>query len=179
MKKMPGKYAKALFSLDTTADEKLMHAHALKEIAHEMKDNADSLNFFQNPFIPIEEKKQLLSKSLGSPPDNLLLNFLELLIKVRRFKDLPDISTEFKNMVNLSNNITEATLIFAAKTDEKTRDFFKEKLEKRFKTKLEITEKIDPEILGGFILIIAGKIIDQSIKGKLNSLKERFYSQKI
>lgn len=178
-KKTTPRYAKALFSCGSSMDEKLMQSQVLNALSLELKIHEDAAQYFENPFVSLEEKKNTLKKGLGPQPDMRLLSFLELLIKSKRFQDLQGISFEFQNLLNESRNTADVTLVFAEAMDAKTKDLFKEKLEKHFKKKLEITEKIDPSILGGFILIISGKIIDLSIKGKLSSLKDHLFSQKV
>jgi len=158
-KKVAEKYAKALF--DTTHEE----AHALKVLSKE----AD-MAFFQNPFIEIDTKKAVLKKAIGS---KYLLNFLELLIKNKRFQDIKAIAHEYQTLVNESNKALDAKITFAEEVDEDTKRQFKEKLEQIFKREIRIIDKVDKSLLGGFILRIEGKIIDMSIRGKLAKLKER------
>lgn len=177
--KIAPRYAKALFSCGSTEEEKLMHSQALRTLTKEIKHHPEVLSFFQNPFMPIEKKTETLKKGLRTNADPRLMAFLEILIKSKHFKDLQGISHEFQTLLNESRKTDEATLIFAEKMDDATLEVFKGKLETIFQKKMEIREKVDPAILGGFILISAGKIIDLSLKGKLNSFKERFYSQKV
>lgn len=175
--KTASRYAKALFLSSSTDEERRMHADALRFLSQEIKKHPHAEQFFQNPFIPLEEKKTTLKKAFGK--GEKLVTFLELLIKNNRFKELQGISFDYQNFLSESTETLETTLVFAEAMDSKTKDIFKEKLEKLLKKKVEISEKIDPSILGGFVLVAEGKIIDLSLKGKLNSLKDRFHAKKI
>ena len=68
--------------------------------------------------------------------------------------------------------ITESVLTTAVKVDDKLRNRLLILFRMSFKTKVELKEIIDPEIIGGFILRIDDNYIDASIKNKLRKIKK-------
>ena len=70
------------------------------------------------------------------------------------------------------NGITESVLTTAVKVDVKIKKQITDLLSEVFKTKIEIEENIDSEIIGGFILRVDDNYIDASIKNKLRKIKK-------
>ena len=75
--------------------------------------------------------------------------------------------------------ITESVLTTAVKVDEKVRNQVIALISEVFSTKVELTENIDPEILGGFILRVDDNYIDASIKNKLRKIRKELLGSTI
>src|SRR5690606_7887299 len=88
---------------------------------------------------------------------------------------LPLIAKEFHNAYNLHKGIVKATITTAVPLDDKLRAEF-ERMVKSMSTltQVEIIEKTDPEIIGGFVLKVGDRQIDASLQSKLKTLKHNF-----
>jgi len=88
---------------------------------------------------------------------------------------LVSIAKEFHNAYNVYKGIGKATVVTAVPLDSSLRAEF-EKLVKGYsdKKQVELIEKVDPDMIGGFVLNIGDRQIDASIKSKIKTLKLKF-----
>lgn len=88
---------------------------------------------------------------------------------------LPAIAEEFHHAYNVYKNVGEASVTTAVPLDDKLRGEI-EKIVKKLsdKKEVEIKEKVDASMIGGFVLNVGDRQIDASIKNKLKALKVKF-----
>lgn len=137
-----------------------------------LKKNPKLLNFFSSSQISKDEKEQVLKKSLSGQFSPNVLRSLYFLIEKGRFIYLPQIIKEYRRKVIEELGVIEARLITPMAVQQATKEKLKGKLENAYKKKIALTEEIDPELVGGGILFIANRMLDFSVKGKLDRLKE-------
>lgn len=165
-------YAKALYLVEGSIGEKASRAKKMEEICQAMANEDKISRFFKNPLVLKQEKNAVLDKCILLIQDPLLEKFLSLLIKKKKISNLSLIVKEYKRLLLMENGKEQATVIVAAPIDPPTEKKISDKLESLFSKKMELSLKIDPKILGGFILITSGKILDLSIKQRLSRLSE-------
>lgn len=102
--------------------------------------------------------------------------FFDIAIKKGREMYLPEIAAEFINQYKVHNRITTVTITSATDLSENTLSEIKSKLLNSDLTmdKVEVTTKIDPSIIGGFIVETQDKRIDSSVQRKLELIKKEF-----
>ena len=83
-----------------------------------------------------------------------------------------EFASEFEKFVDLRLGIVKAEIVSAVEIDEETLYRIKGKIENLFGKKAEITVKLDPSLIGGFIVKVADKVLDASIKTQLEMLKK-------
>jgi F-type H+-transporting ATPase subunit delta len=93
-------------------------------------------------------------------------------VKNGRESFLPAIARNFVHETKKYKGITESVLTTAINVDDNIRKQITDLISGIFKTKVELKESIDPEIIGGFILQIDDNYIDASIKNKLRKIKK-------
>ncbi|WP_457680310.1 ATP synthase F1 subunit delta [Thermovibrio sp.] len=164
------RYAKAL--AEVLPDEKL--EKVLKEIEELLKVFDERvLKYFKSPVVPVEKKVNLLKEVLNKVQVSKELEKVLLLMAQRnRLGLLREFKEEFENFVNARLGIVKAEITSATELDEETVKKIGKKIEELFGKKAEITVKIDPSIIGGFIVKVADKVIDASIKTQLENLKK-------
>jgi len=111
--------------------------------------------------------------------DSQILNFLLLLIDKRRLDGLWDISKKYRQLVQKELGILNAHLITAVPIDVKLKEKVKSKLEQLYRKKIEIQESVNPQIIGGMILMVDNQMIDHSIKNRLYRLKQNLLEANI
>lgn len=129
----------------------------------------------KNPIIKHDKKRDILEKLFKGKVHPLTLSIFDIITKKNREPLLPAIAKEFHNAYNEYKGIRKATITTAVPLDAKLKAEF-EQLVKNLsnKTQVELLEKIDKEMIGGFVLNIDDKQIDASIKNKLKALKVKF-----
>ncbi len=137
--------------------------------------NADFMLMLRSPIIKHDKKKDILLKIFKGKVHTLTLAIIDILTAKNREPLLPAIATEFHAAYNVYNGISEATLTTTVPVDAQLRSEF-EKIVKKIsnKEKIELEERINPDLIGGFILNVGDKQIDASIMSKLKVLKVKF-----
>ena len=107
----------------------------------------------------------------------LLDRFLALLIENGNIGQAEKIISEFERAWDKSVGVSLVEVTSAKELDKETRAEVKKHLAKIFGAKeVEMEEKVDPSIIGGLILREGDKILDGSVRGRMNSLKEAIRS---
>ncbi len=163
------RYAKALS--EVLPDEKL--EKVLKEIQTLLSFfDEKAIRFFKSPVIPVEKKTELLQKVLEKVEVSPELQKVLLLMAQRdRLGIIREFAEEFEKFAYDRLGLVKAEITSATELDEEVLNQIKRKIEELFGKKAEVTVKLDPSIIGGFIVRVADKVLDASIKTQLENLK--------
>ncbi len=143
--------------------------------------------FMNSPVIPRNKKEELLSQILpkGTPP--LLGLFLRLVLTKKRFQILPLIESTFQSLSEKSRGIHRAEYIGAAPIEPATEKKLIAILERSSVVSgasakpatIKLVTKVDPKIIGGFILKLDERVVDASYQTKLREMKQKLYAAAI
>jgi len=129
----------------------------------------------RNPIIKHDSKLAILKRIFDGKVNALTLAIFNILTRKNREPLLPAIAREFHTAYNLYNGIGKAYLTTAVPIDGQLRTEFENIVRKLSdKEKIELTETVDKEMIGGFVLNVGDRQIDASIKNKLKALKVEF-----
>jgi F-type H+-transporting ATPase subunit delta len=98
-------------------------------------------------------------------------HFLQLLVRNSRFSALRNIIVDFRRLAVSSRNELSAEVISAIPLDDAHTQNLKAVLKAKTGKKITLNSKVDPSILGGLVVKIGSRMIDSSIRTKLNNLK--------
>lgn len=173
--RVASRYTKSLLDLSVKKG-KLEAVHKdMNKLLDLAASNREFKVMLQSPVINTEKKLKVLDALFTKTGDPLTHTFFELLAGKRREGVLLDIAKEFHRQYNVHNNIQEAEVVTTLPLDGELRNSFIDIVKEiSGKEKVELKEKVDEEIIGGFILTVGGKQLDESISSKLNQLKLRF-----
>ena len=172
-------YAVALFELANEAKKLELYQEETKAISNILKDNKEFLNLLTNQFINKDDKKQLLDNVFKNKVDVMVLNFLKLLVDKQRFNITLDVFKEFNSLANDYRGIKEGVLYTASLLDEAKVKAIEAKIAQKIGKKVELTMIKDETLIGGFKVVISDLVIDNSIKNKLESLKNDLVEEKV
>jgi F-type H+-transporting ATPase subunit delta len=169
---MAGRYATALFELARDEGKLEETEQALVGLSAALDESADLARLVRSPIFSGAEQSRALTgvaKQAGMPA--LAANFLQLLVKNRRLFALRDIITGFRKLSadhrsELTADVTSAVALSPAQADE-----LKATLKAKTGKSITLIEKVDPAILGGLVVKIGSRMVDSSIRTKLNNLK--------
>jgi F-type H+-transporting ATPase subunit delta len=169
--KISVRYARALFQ---TALEKknLDQVNQDMLFISEICKSPETKEFLRSPIIVPSKKQAIFHKMLGDNVEPITLSLIDLVVKNGRESFLPAIARVFIHETKKFKGITESVLTTAVKVDDKVRNQISDLISEVFKTKVDLKENIDTEIIGGFILQIDDSYIDASIKNKLRKIKK-------
>jgi F-type H+-transporting ATPase subunit delta len=125
---------------------------------------------------PAEKKKLVISIFGGGKVHDVTLRLLELLTDRRRLELLPYIEREYERLWNEKQNIVTGTLTYAERPDDKTLRDIKEKLQKQLGKTIELKEREDKSLIGGYVLQLGDQVIDGSLKGRLQQIEKALLS---
>jgi len=170
--KISVRYAKALFQ----------SAHEGKVLGEVMKD-VDLLEstwkvegfaeMMLSPVVNTSSKKKMMQSLFEKNVSKLSYDFLLLILKNKREEYAPAIFRNFKAFYKESEGIKSAELILSTEINKEYREKFLKILEKTFSSKIELEEKQNPDIIGGFILKVEDQQFDASIASELNKIKKK------
>jgi F-type H+-transporting ATPase subunit delta len=132
----------------------------------------ETKEFLQSPIIPPSKKSSIFHKMFDGNVEKITLSLIDLVVKNGRENYLPAIARVFISETLKYKGITESVLTTAIKVDSKVRKQITDLISEVFSTKVELEEKIDTDIIGGFILRIDDKYIDASIRNRLRKIKK-------
>ena len=103
--------------------------------------------------------------------EKMSLDLMDLVLKNSREAMLPQIANGFVSLYKKKNNILDVTVISATTLDNTTKDLIIGKIKASFDGTIELIEKVDASLIGGFIVRIDDNQIDASIASQLSNLK--------
>ena len=124
-----------------------------------------------NPMVGNHDKLQLLETAIGEPAHPCLQRFLEFVTEKKRENRIFLIALKYQEMYRKEKHLLRADVTAAAELDEKTLDHIRDYVQQTFHCDAELRVKIDPTLIGGFILDIEHDRMDASIKGRVDLLK--------
>jgi F-type H+-transporting ATPase subunit delta len=167
------RYAKALLSFAIEQKELETVATEMKLIADTCATSSDLVMLLKSPVVKTEKKRTILKKVFAGKVGATTLKFFELVTKKKREDQLPEMANAFQQIFREHQGIVTAEIITAVPLTEEGR-----KTALAFITnlydKVELTEKVDKDLIGGFIIRVGDKQYDESVARKLNNLKREF-----
>jgi ATP synthase F1 delta subunit len=165
-------YARALFEV-AQEQEKLDGIHEqLGEFADAVAENLDMARFFFSPYFSTEDKKDALHKAVDGA-DPAMTNFLEALIERHRMPVIFRIRSRFDELWEDERKLLPVEVTSAVELDRETIAGIGESIGKQVDRKVELSSRVDPEILGGVILRVGNFILDASIRHRLEQLRKQ------
>jgi F-type H+-transporting ATPase subunit delta len=165
-------YARALFEVAQEQD-KLDEVHEqLGQFADAIHENRDMQRFFFSPYFSTEEKKEALHKTVQGA-DEAVTNFLEALLERHRMPVIFRIRDRFDQMWDEEKKLLPVEVTSAIELDKKTVDEIGKTIGEQVDRKIELSSKVDPEILGGVVLRVGNFILDASIRHRLDQLRKQ------
>jgi len=164
------RYAKAMYDI---ANEENSVNEVYKDMNFINELNSGSLDFknlLSNSQINFQDKKKLIL-SLIKQSNSLTEKLIDLLIHNKRVKIIGDIASSFIQLYNKYNNIKEATIITASPINNELESKILSMINIKDAKSVNLTNVVNPNIIGGFIIRFDGKEYNASVKQNLNNLK--------
>lgn len=168
------RYAKSLIDLAVETkqlDEVIKDMRLVKKVCSE---NSDFITMLQSPVIKTDKKQAIFKAVFEGKISKTSLAFLNLIAVKMREAYIPEIAASVDEQYKIRKNITTAKVTSAISLDEKLRKQVLSIVKQNATGEIELVEKVDPSLIGGFILTIDDKQVDQSVKRKLNDLRKNF-----
>jgi len=132
---------------------------------------------FSDEGIPLDRRVCSLLEALGSSASAAMKAAASALIALDLFDRMDDICNKYSGLVNDLKKQIDVEVISAVRLDKKTMASIKHKVDKKTNMDSRINNIIDGSILGGLIIQVRDSLIDLSIKGKMEAMKENLKSR--
>lgn len=161
-------YAKALFSLAQEKNQIESWLGGLEQLAAAVQQEKVA-TLIEQPETGAADKADTLAELVGLKDVNLK-NFVSVLAEQKRLQVLPEVYAQYQDLTLALNDTQRAVIHSAyALTDAQLVDLTAE-LQQRFGSHLEVTTRVDPELIGGVKVEVGDQVLDLSLQGKLNAL---------
>ena len=139
------------------------------------KSNRDFVNLLRSPIIKGDTKKKILDAVTTGHISEMTAAFTRLLITKGRESNLPEISAAFISSYKVKKDIQTIHLTTAAPVTESVKKAIIEQVKKSagFQN-VELEEKVDADLIGGFVLQVGDKLVDASVAYDLRAIAKQF-----
>jgi F-type H+-transporting ATPase subunit delta len=129
----------------------------------------------RSPVIRHEKKRAILEAVFSGKVNKLTMAIIDIITRKNREPLLPTIASEFHNAYNEYKGIGQAYITTTIPMDGDLRKSIEAVVKKLSnKKQVEVEEKVDKELIGGFVLNVGDRQIDASIRSKLRTMKVKF-----
>lgn len=169
------RYAKSLIDLANEhgkLDKVLEDVKSFREVAK----NRDFDLLLKSPVVKGDTKQKIFNKLFQGKFDEMTMAFLTILLKKGREAQLTEIANEFVDQFKVINHISTVKLTTANKLTPEAVENIHKKLLASTATddKVELVTKVNPDLIGGFVVEFEDKLYDASVAHKLSLLKKEF-----
>jgi F-type H+-transporting ATPase subunit delta len=172
--RVASRYAKSLIDL---AQEKgvLEQVHAdMQLFAKTAKDSRDFSLFLSNPIINHGKKLAVLKNLFTGKVHDMTLRFYLLITEKNREAILVLVAQEFIRQYNEMKGIEKAQVTTAVPLNPELRAQLNQKVAQITGKTIQLEEKVDPDVIGGFLLRVGDKQVDDTIRTSLRTLRNKF-----
>jgi F-type H+-transporting ATPase subunit delta len=127
-----------------------------------------------SPAIAPDARLRVMERILGPEVRGAARNLLALLVRRGRIAQLPAVAREFRRLHARREGIVEAVVTSAGPLDEAERLALHERLQSLTGSRVEMRLEVDPALLGGLQVLIGDRLIDGSVRGRLERLRATF-----
>lgn len=145
----------------------------LSFIRDTIEENAELKEFINHPFLTKDVKKDTIQKLFADHVQPIVLQFCYVVIDRGRIDLFPEMVDVYTALSRHEMGIEEADVTSAYPLSEEQADDLKKKLQEITGYKIIMKQKVDPELIGGFTVMIGDRMIDGSVARQLRELKSK------
>lgn len=168
------RYAKSLIDL---AKEKGLTEEVHKDMQffrQTLAQNRQLLLMFKNPIVRKDKKYAVLKAIFANRLNPMTMAIFEIITRKHRESIIDGIADEFIRLYNDMKGIQKAQVVTTVPLTEDLRKQFNHIVAKSTGKTVQLEEKIDPKLIGGYILRIGDTQVDASIRNQLNTIRLEF-----
>lgn len=173
--KVASRYAKALLELAVEKNALEAVLKDVKKLLSLAEENRGLVLMFASPIVNTDKKGNVLKALFEKDGHPITMNFFDIVTRKNRSNVLVATAKEFIDQYNQHMGIQVAQVTTTAPLNAELRDKFVQVVKEiSGKAKVELEEKLDPNLIGGFVLKVDDRVLDDSLSGKLRDLRLGF-----
>jgi F-type H+-transporting ATPase subunit delta len=173
------RYAQALFDVLRRAGGAEPVAAALTAMGAAVRDHAELRSVFETPTVSTTKKSAIAEALLAATGSGSaeLRRMMQMLAERDRLMLLPEIATAFADLALEASRVLPADVTTATPLSPETRAALTQALGKATGADIRLTERVDPEIIGGVVARVGSLVFDASVASQLERLRQKLRAQ--
>lgn len=172
------RYSQSLFEAALEQNKLELVFEELAGLKRVIEDNQAFFKVLEYPFITLDEKVKIIKEVFSKSFDVIICDFLKVLIEKDRVYILDEILKDFEELYYDYKKLLKVQVTTAFELDEGYKERLIGKLKDVFKQNVVIDVKLDPSIVGGLYIKAKDKVIDATVRGKLERMKDNLLHDK-
>ncbi|RYX86661.1 F0F1 ATP synthase subunit delta [bacterium] len=173
------RYAGALFEVAKKRNQVDAIAANLHEVVDAVRASRELMSVLHHPLLPLEKKQAVIRGVFGGKVLSDVENFVFLVVRKNRASVLPQIMDAFDRLVDEYRSEADAEAVTAVPLDANQVVALQASLQKKFGVKVRLKTRIDPEVLGGLQVRVGDRLIDATVRTKLERLNAQLKRVKV
>lgn len=164
-------YAEALFEVGRDRGKLDALREQLGQFADAVDRDRNLQVFFFSPYLSSADKREGMKRAIsGAEPE--LTNFLELLVEKHRMPEIFRIRRELDELWKRENRRIDVTVTSAVELDPAVVSRIGQEVERQTGEEVDLSSRVDDDILGGIVLQVGNMVLDASIRSRLEKLRK-------
>ena len=172
MEEIAAVYARSLFEVAKEGDKLDAVRDQLGAFADALDESRELQVFFFSPYFSTQEKNEGLERAV-TDADPVILNFLKLLIEKHRVPVLFRIRANFDALWERENKLLPVEITSAVELDQSTVRQLGDRISEQTGRHVELSSRVEPDILGGIVVQVGNSVLDASIRNRLDQLRRQ------
>ena len=173
--RLAGRYAKSILDLAIEQGQLEAVYADMKYIQAVCNASSEFVNLLRSPIIKADQKNSIINAVTKDKVSLLTNSFTVLIVKKGRESDLPEIATAFVEQYNALKDIHKVTLTTAVEVSAELQHAIAQKVKTAHSfASVELASKVDPSLIGGFVLEFDNNLVDASVVRDLRDIKKQF-----
>jgi len=167
--KLARRYATAVFQLAQEAGKVEAVQHDLHTFVEALDRDETVRKFFRSPVVDRKEKETIVAQAFAKL-DPIALHTVLLLIRKRRESSAETIVQQFDVLEREARGAQELRVVTARPLAQNELDALVQRLSAAYRTKFDVTQSVDPSLIGGIRITMGDRLIDGTIAGRLDDI---------
>jgi F-type H+-transporting ATPase subunit delta len=163
-------YARALYEAAKEAGRVAAVREELGDFVEMQRQVPELRELLRNPQLDQRLKSSALEELVGGE-EQLVKNFLLLLVEKNRAGEVEEIADEFERLAAQEEGVLEVEMTTAVELSDEEARGVAEQIEKASGRRVEATRRVDGDLIGGIVLQVGSFRLDGSVRGRLNRLR--------
>ncbi len=172
MEEIAAVYARSLFEVAQEQDKLDLVREQLGQFADALQTNRDLQVFFFSPYFSTPEKEDGLDRAV-TDADPVVQNFLKLLIENHRMPVVFRVRRVYDELWEEENQLLPVEVTSAVELDEGTVRQIGDRISQQTGRRVELSARVEPEILGGIVVRVGNSVLDASVRNRLETLRRQ------
>ena len=166
-------YGTALFEAACDRDQTKLINEELLALEEIFNNEPQFFALLCSPSLGAGNKKDMLTKIFKGKLSQEMMNFLYVLIDKRRVSQCHVIAKAYRKLYDEKLGVSKGTIYSAVRLEKDRLDKFEKETGRLLQKNVKLENRVDAQLIGGVRILIEGKLIDASIRTRLDNLKEQ------